>query len=363
MGREVVFCGRLGDRALAQHLIPVANCPEVAKLWIVRHARITTCDVPKAEYLVVAHRFKVIRFLQMLRVCRRLAQRPEVEAFVSFNPFPYGLFSLWATRSRATPVHFGFVGSDWNLMLKGRFGKWLLRYVRRCDFITCTGPSMRDEMVARGLDPHRIEVLPHTVNLESYPLADSAQASYSSIFVGHLLPLKQVDVILKGWAKVSEDLSEARFAVVGDGPEGQRLQQLARDLGLESKVDFPGQVTDVAGWYARARTIVIASTHEGLPFVLVEAMACGVVPVTTPVGTIPDFLTDGDDSRFFPVGDPRALATVLTSLLRSPRRYDDIRRRVVARRGRLGRDQATAVWRAWLGRRGRAVAAPPTLPT
>ena len=218
-------------------------------------------------------------------------------------------------------------------------------------------------MVARGLDPHRIEVLPHTGNLESYPLADSAQASYSSIFVGHLLPLKQVDVILKGWAKVSEDLSEARFAVVGDGPEGQRLQQLARDLGLESKVDFPGQVTDVAGWYARARTIVIASTHEGLPFVLVEAMACGVVPVTTPVGTIPDFLTDGDDSRFFPVGDPRALATVLTSLLRSPRRYDDIRRRVVARRGRLGRDQATAVWRAWLGRRGRAVAAPPTLPT
>jgi glycosyltransferase involved in cell wall biosynthesis len=284
----------------------------------------------------------------MIRACQRLGRRKQVKAFVSFNPFPYGLFSYLAAGRCGKPVHFGFMGSDWNLKMQRGWGRFLLRWVRQGEFITCTGPSMKKEMIERGLDENRIEILPHTIDLAQYPVADPAEADYASLFVGRLIRLKQVDVILKGWAKVLKKLPDARFAIIGDGPLKKDLLKLANDLGIQERVDFPGHIENVTNWYARAKTIVIASTLEGFPYVLVEAMATGLVPVSTPVGTIPDFIRDRENGLFFPVGEPEKLAECILSLLNNAKQYNDLRDNVLLQRDKFTVSRATAVWNRWL---------------
>lgn len=348
MSIEIVCCARLGDRALAHHLVPLANHPRVSKVWIVRHAPMDGIDIPKSEYVIVPNRNRGARFLRMIQACRRLTEREEVRAFVSFNPIPYGIFAMWAAGKSGKPVHFGFVGSDWNLRVKTWWGKFLLRYARRAALTTCTGQSMREEMIQSGLPAERIVVLPHTLNLAEYPLNRPETARYDSIFVGRLIALKQVDVILRAWSVVASDHPETRFAVVGSGPLRKQLEQLAFELKLGHRVDFTGQLDDVRPYYNDARTIVIASTHEGFPFVIVEAMASGVVPISTPVGTIEDVIRHRHNGMLFPVGDSEALAAAIGSVLDDPEAYAALRDNVIADREQYSHERATAIWSQWL---------------
>ncbi len=348
MGLELVCCVAMGDQALHHHLMPLVAHPSIEKLWIVRHAEISTGPIPKAEYVLVPDRFKPVRFWKMIRVCRELVRREEVKGFISFNPFPYGLFSLWAAKKQGKAVHFGFMVSDWNLKVSGFGGRKLLSWSRQADFITCTGPTMQNQMIARGLDGERIAVLPHTIDLERYRPGNPEQADYACVFVGRLIPLKQVDVILRAWARLAEKFPAARFAVVGDGPLLEDMKKLAGKLGIAAKVDFPGFVSDLVPVYARAKIIVIASTHEGFPFVLTEAMACGLVPITTPAGTIPDHIHHNENGLLFPIGNATALADHIVSLLNDPALYNRLRENVLQERLRFARATAMAVWDKWL---------------
>jgi glycosyltransferase involved in cell wall biosynthesis len=336
------------DAQVYNHLMPIARHPLVSRVWIVRSHRSGHGDMPGCEYLPAGADCKVVRWLQMWRHCRHLAQRPEVRAFVSFNPFPYGLISALAASRTATAVHFGFVGRDWYRHMQSPWAGLLYAIARRADFFTATGKGMRAEMIERGLDADKIAVLPHSIDLDRYPVADPGQAQYACIFVGKLIERKRVDIILRAFAEVLKTHPREKLCIVGIGPMEQYLKQLTRELGIEDSVDFVGFTHRVVDFLARARIDVIASWEEGFPFSLVEGMCCGLVPVSTPVGTVRDFIRDGSNGLIFSQNDVDGLANAIKRLLDDPRQLRTMRENVLQTRDRFSYDQATAVWDPWL---------------
>jgi len=151
--------------------------------------------------------------------------------------------------------------------------------------------------------------------------------------VGRLDQVKDHPAFLRAAARLAGEWPEARFVCVGGGSEGYRhgLQGLAASLGIGDKVLWAGTCDRMPGVYNALSLLVLASTDEGFPNVLGEAMACGIPCVTTQVGDAA--LLVGPAGSVVPVGDDRAMAEAAADMLRAtgPER----RARAEAARGRI----------------------------
>ena len=341
-------CIRLGDALAHHYLRPIAEHSAVGELHILRHAPVPLdADVALTHYPVPG-RFIYRKLAAMYKKSRALSRQKRVDAWVSFNPFPYGLVPMWACRGTGIPCHFGFIGSDWNRMSKS-VGRGILKQaVMKADWITVPGEKMRREMIALGLPSEKITCLPHCVDLQRFPVSGTAAPDYDLIFVGRLVKVKRVDRILMAVAALKRNGRTLRLCVVGDGPLRNRLQTLASDLGIATHVDFVGHASSVADYLARARVFVMASESEGLPYALIEAMSCGLVPVCPAVGAIEDVVTDGRNGFLYAPDDTDALSRKLERLLADSQVYSSCRAAVLEGRLHNAYTHATQCWDAWL---------------
>ena len=150
------------------------------------------------------------------------------------------------------------------------------------------------------------------------PVGDRV-AAHRIVSLGRLSVLKGSRVLLAAFDVVSRSHGEVALVLAGDG-EVEELRRAAEDAGLESRVVIPG-------WLAHAEAMklldgalvfVLPSQDEGLPVALLEAMARGLPCVATPVGGIPDVITDDVNGVLVPVDEPEALAQALHRVLDDP---------------------------------------------
>lgn len=348
MAFEVVCCIALGGSTVYNQLMPIAKHPSVSKIWIIRAKKCAYGNIPKAEHIIIPNRFKLWRLLLMLKACLKLGRSKDVKAYISFNPIPYGLISLIAAKFNKKPIHLGFIGSDWNLYTKGKWRMLLIALFKRANFITAPGPKMKNEMISLGLDANRISILPHCVDLNRFTVAEQDSKRYTCIFVGNLIGIKRVNVILQGFALVLTTHPDARLCIVGDGPLADKLKTEALELNISDNVDFTGFVPDVQSYLADSKIVIIASEHEGLPFALIEGMCTGLIPISTPVGTIPELIIDGENGLLFPQNDSTALARCINRLLDDEQFYLRMREKTLQMRTHFAYDKATNVWDKWL---------------
>jgi len=156
------------------------------------------------------------------------------------------------------------------------------------------------------------------------------------LFVGRLAAPKGLPILLESIARLREDHPNVQLTIAGDGPDRQQLESMARRLGIESHVRFLGyqsqsQVRELLG---RSDVFGMASFAEGVPVVLMEAMAGGVPVVATRIAGIPELVDDGGCGFLVPPGDGQALADRIGQLL------DDAElRNAIAAAGRLKVEQ------------------------
>lgn len=144
--------------------------------------------------------------------------------------------------------------------------------------------------------------------------------------VGRLVPVKNFEMAIEAIALVHETVPAARLVIVGDGPERDRLEHVAACRGGPAGlVRFLGHRPDVPDLLGAADVLVITSTTEGMPYVLLEAAASRLPVVSTSVGAIPEVFTDGaitllpPEAQQWPEG-PALLARELASLAAHPDR-------------------------------------------
>jgi colanic acid/amylovoran biosynthesis glycosyltransferase len=146
------------------------------------------------------------------------------------------------------------------------------------------------------------------------------------LFVGRLVAKKGVDVLIDARALLQSELPELDVEIVGGGPLAEELEGRARRSGVSDRIHFlgpqPADVVDAA--FRRASLVVLPSRidehgdRDGMPTVLVEALARGVPVVATDIVGIPEVVRDGETGLLVPPDDPPALAAAIARLVRDP---------------------------------------------
>lgn len=144
----------------------------------------------------------------------------------------------------------------------------------------------------------------------------SARETLRLIYMGRLAREKGVYEMLQGMRLALELGVDSRLTVAGAGPDEARLRRYAAALGLAPRVTFVGPVfgADKANLLSGADVMLLPSYAEGLPYALLEAMAAGVPMIATPVGAIPDVMTEGTHGWLVPPRDGKAIAQALLVL-------------------------------------------------
>lgn len=141
------------------------------------------------------------------------------------------------------------------------------------------------------------------------------------IYVGVLIELKGVRQLVRAFPRVLTQIPDARLVVCGSGPLHHLLQAEVRTLGIDDRVHLCGWVgsEEVPEYLNNSRLLVLSSQSEGVPAIIQEAMACGTPVAATPVGGIPDLITDRHTGYLIPDGTTEAIAATIVRALMDPK--------------------------------------------
>lgn len=136
--------------------------------------------------------------------------------------------------------------------------------------------------------------------------------------------VKRIEDIIRAFKIASEEV-DAVLMLVGDGPEMNRMRQLSRELGLDGKIIFAGQQTDVVDYYKMSDCFMLLSEQESFGLALLEAMNCGSVPVGSSAGGIGEVIRHGETGYIVETGDYRGAAGHLVRLLTDSDHYAELK--------------------------------------
>src|SRR5215470_8295911 len=194
--------------------------------------------------------------------------------------------------------------------------------IEQSNGITSISDYLRGQTVEVFGVQNEIRVIKNFVNCELYRPDNEKRgaAAYSPngekllIHLSNFRPVKRVMDCIRILAEVRKTVP-AHLLMVGDGPDRGPAEHLARELHVEHHVSFLGKQNHVERLIPLAHVLLMPSDLESFGLVALEAMACGVVPVATRVGGVPELITDGEDGFLEPVGDIARLAERVTQLV------------------------------------------------
>jgi glycosyltransferase involved in cell wall biosynthesis len=215
---------------------------------------------------------------------------------------------------------------------------------RFSDLAVVVSEPLKQLLLARSVRPEKIVKLPNAVDRQELASQVDRNAFKQSLslradskvlaVIGRMSPEKGQLVFLKAFREAKAQIPGLQALLIGDGQEKPRLIKYCRDHDLAKDVIFTGHVTNVGDYYRIIDMLVIPSYSEGLPNVLLEAMALGVPVVSTRVGGVAEVL-QGMDANVVSAGDNRALAERMLFFLNDPASAKESARRggrIIARR-------------------------------
>jgi glycosyltransferase involved in cell wall biosynthesis len=223
-----------------------------------------------------------------------------------------------ANVPRVTTVH-GFTGGGWKAR---RYEDLQIWSFRRFDAVVAVSRPLAAQLQARGVGAKLLHTIPNAFSSAASSLSRDAARRALSLpaegvvvgWVGRVSREKAVDVFIDAMAVLGLDAVNA--AVLGEGPERAREQARAQAL-VPDRLHWLGNVTDAARYFAAFDLLVLSSRTEGLPMVLLEAMAAAVPIVSTSVGGIPELLSAQEAILVAPDA-PLALAAAIRSSISGP---------------------------------------------
>jgi glycosyltransferase involved in cell wall biosynthesis len=266
----------------------------------------------------------------------RLAREEQVDLIHShdYKSYFYGLIVAMLLRRPIVATLHGWILATRALRSYQKI-EWLL--LRRFDAIVTVSPSMNDEIDRHGLSRKLVTIINGIDTDRFAPQHPGTGRSHwgiaNSDFVFGVIARLSIEkghrVLLEAFARVARDDTRARLLIVGDGPDRQHLVDLTHRLGVDSRVLFTGTQTRIERLLHDVDCYVSPSLTEGMPMVVLEAMASGLPIVATDVGSLRQLLVP-DAGVLVPPDDAEALARAMAGMLCD--KYDVPRMRREARR-------------------------------
>ena len=189
----------------------------------------------------------------------------------------------------------------------------------------CVSDDLREASIRAGVPPERCVLLENGIDLEQYGrtrTAEEAKAAFGTPAgrtvlgaVGRLSAEKGFDLLIRATAHLLGRGADLELWIVGAGDERDPLARLAAELGVADRVRLFGFRSDTIDLYQAMDVFVLSSLREGLPNVLLEAMALGVPIVATRIAGIPRLVEDGENGILVDPGDFLELSGAIDRLL------------------------------------------------
>ncbi len=213
------------------------------------------------------------------------------------------------------------VGRDSTQSFKNRLNQWVETWAaRQVDHFVCVSESLRNYMIQLGHDPQRITTVANGVAIVPEPGERETPSGCWTLGTTALFrPRKGTEVLLQALATLRQRDVAVRLLAVGpfESDEYERsIKSLARQLSIDDLIEWTGFTSDVSAYMQQMDAFVLPSLFgEGLPMVILEAMAQGVPVIAAAVEGIPQAIRDGVDGLIFEPGDAAALAERIEELV------------------------------------------------
>lgn len=272
--------------------------------------------------------------LARLRLDLYVRTHPGVRVVSALNHYNIGAARLkrrFGARVHVMLTQRENLSADASWLSRGKYGR-AARAARELfsgvDAVVSVSQGLTDDLRDNfQVDPARLHTIYNPAYRESFVAGADAPVDHPwlldknlplIIAAGRLHHVKGFDDLLTAFAHLRVQ-QPARLIILGEGKARPELEKQIQDLGLGDAAQLAGRVASTAPWMARADLFVLSSRREGLPAVLIEALAIGMNVVATRCPSGPEeILEDGRWGHLVPVGDPAALATAMADALQHP---------------------------------------------
>jgi N-acetyl-alpha-D-glucosaminyl L-malate synthase BshA len=286
------------------------------------HERIHFHEVEVTSYPLFDHPpYTLALATKMLEV----AEQAQLDLLHVHYAIPHSVSALLA-RMMAMPKKLPFIttlhGTDITIVGMDRSYFPITKFsIEQSDGITSVSQDVRRQTYEVFGVPNEIRVIYNFVNTEIYqPMENRPNGEKRLMHISNFRPVKRVTDCVRVLAEVVKQ-TPAHLYMVGDGPDRPEAHRLARELGIERQVTFLGKQDHVERLFPRMHVLLMPSEMESFGLGALEAMACGVPPVATRVGGLPELVTDGVDGFLEPVGDIAAQSRRVIELLTNEERH------------------------------------------
>ena len=258
-----------------------------------------------------------------LALASRMAEVAEVYQLDLLHvhyAIPHSISAMLARQMLAEKRRLPFVttlhGTDITLVGRDQSYFPITKFsIEKSDGVTTVSDYLKERTVEVFGVSNDIRVLTNFVNCEMYkPIAEREDRPRRLIHISNFRPVKRALDCIRILERVVRKV-DAELWMVGDGPDRGPAEMLARELGVAEKVNFLGKQSHVERLIPQADVLLLPSELEAFGLAALEGMACGVPPVATRVGGVPEVITDGEDGFLEQVGDIESQSERVTRLL------------------------------------------------
>ena len=266
------------------------------------------------------------RLFKCLLPCVRKIIRdgPPIDLIDAHYFYPDGVAAVRLGRALGVHVVITARGSDLNLFPKFDVARSQIAVAaRNADGLITVSEGLKERLCELGVREDRVHVLRNGVDLEMFHPLDREAARQNLQVSGPTLAMVGNMVELKGHAlvlKALEELPKVTLLIAGSGPLEQALKKQVQQGQMEQRVRFLGRLPhgDLARVYSAADGLVLASSREGWPNVLLEAMACGTPAVAVDIPGVREIVQGPDSGLLVAERSPSAIRTGIQELLDAP---------------------------------------------
>jgi glycosyltransferase involved in cell wall biosynthesis len=353
---------KLADRNFEHFIYPITLLKEVEKILLVRDKKGPRMN--KVDYYCPPSwslRFPIVALFFKFLLMTYLSRREKPALIHAYLLSPHGYLAFLTGKLTRRKVGVSLIAGPMELYVLGGspvekyaytkplpklplHGKIIQKIVKSFDIITTTGSFTKFFLVNHDIKEHKIFVLPHVVDKRFKSM--NIQKEYDIVYIGRLAQVKHVETLIKAVSVVKEDNPHIRAAILGEGPEKDKLERLSKRLDLVNNIDFVGYQSDAWNWYTKAKISVLTSEREGFPYSVIESLSCGVPVITSNCGDVCDVIKDCYNGVIIEdYHDYQSFAEAIIDVLQNPQIITEYSNNALKTAENLTVEKAVLVWK------------------